>query len=80
MAQPYDIRYGALLPLGVENLLTAGRCISGSREAMASYRVTGNCAQMGENAGYYIAKAIRDRVDIRDVRLNLVLTNDEIQD
>lgn len=78
--KPYDIPMRALIPKGYDGIVVAGRCISGSREAMASYRVTGNCAQMGENAGYYIAKAIRDRVDIRDVRLNLVLTNDSIQD
>ena len=78
--KPYDIPMRALIPKGYDGIVVAGRCITGSREAMASYRVTGNCAQMGENAGYYIAKAIRDRVDIRDVRLNLVLTNDSFQD
>jgi hypothetical protein len=37
--RPYDIPYGCLLPRGIEGLLVAGRCISGSHEAMASYRV-----------------------------------------
>ena len=41
---------------------------------MASYRVTGNCAQMGENAGLYIAEAIKSGRDIRDVKLQLPLT------
>ncbi|NLC46359.1 MAG: FAD-dependent oxidoreductase [Firmicutes bacterium] len=31
------------MPLGADNLLVAGRCISGSRVAMAAYRVTGIC-------------------------------------
>jgi hypothetical protein len=39
------------VPLGVENLLVAGRCISGSYEAHASYRVTGDCVAMGQAAG-----------------------------
>ena len=38
-AIPYDIPYGCLLPLGLENILTCGRCISGTHRAHASYRV-----------------------------------------
>lgn len=37
----FDIPYRSLVPLKVENLLTAGRCISGSFAAHAAYRVTG---------------------------------------
>jgi hypothetical protein len=72
--KPYEIPLRALIPQGYKGIVVAGRCISGSREAMASYRVTGNCAQMGESAGYYIAEAIKQNVDILDVKLNLTLT------
>ena len=71
--QPYQIPMRALIPKGYEGIVVAGRCISGSREAMASYRVTGNCAQMGENAGYYIAKSIKENIPLRDVKLSLKL-------
>ena len=71
--QPYQIPLRALIPPGYKGIVVAGRCISGSREAMASYRVTGNCAQMGENAGYYVAEAIKQNVDVLDVKLNLPL-------
>ena len=74
--QPYQIPLRALLPKGYTGIVVAGRCISGSREAMASYRVTGNCAQMGENAGYYVAEAIKQNIDVRDVKLNLPLTDE----
>lgn len=73
--QPYHIPMRSLLPKGYEGIVVAGRCISGSREAMASYRVTGNCAQMAENAGYYIAESIKNNIPILDVKLNLKLTN-----
>lgn len=73
--QPYHIPMRALLPKGFQGIVVAGRCISGSREAMASYRVTGNCCQMGENAGYYIAESIKNNVDIRNVRLQLPLVD-----
>jgi len=56
LAKPYDIRYGALLPKGVEGLLVAGRCISGTHRAHASYRVMTPCMAMGEAAG--VAAAI----------------------
>ena len=72
--QPYEIPMRALIPKGYRGIVVAGRCISGSHEAMASYRVTGDCAQMGENAGYYIAEAIKRNVDVRDVRLDIQLT------
>lgn len=72
--QPYHIPMRALIPKGFNGIVVAGRCISGAREAMASYRVTGNCAQMGENAGYYIAKALQTEKNIREIRLELPLT------
>ena len=73
--RPYYIPMRALIPKGYKGIVVAGRCISGSREAMASYRVTGNCAQMGESAGYYIAEALKNNMDILDVKLNLPLTS-----
>ena len=66
--KPYTIPMRALIPKGYDGIITAGRCISGSREAMASYRVTGNCCQMGENAGYILAQALQTGVNIRDVK------------
>ena len=72
--KPYHIPMRALMPKGYSGIVVAGRCISGSREAMASYRVTGNCAQMGENAGYYIAESIKKDIPLSEVRLELNLT------
>ena len=73
--KPYHIPMRALIPKDYRGIVVAGRCISGTREAMASYRVTGNCAQMGENAGYIIAEAIKTGQDVRDVRLTFTLTD-----
>jgi hypothetical protein len=57
--KPYEIPYRCLLPEGIENLLVAGRCISGSHIAHASYRVTGNCMAMGQAAGLAAAMALK---------------------
>ena len=45
-----------------EGLLMAGRCISGSSRAHASFRVTGDCMAMGQAAGTAAALAVRQGV------------------
>lgn len=56
--RPYQIPYRCLVPLQVEGLLVAGRCMSGTYEAHASYRVTGDCVAMGQAAGTAAALAL----------------------
>ena len=56
-AVPYDIPYRSLLPAGLEGILTAGRCISGTHRAHASYRVGGICLATGQAAGAAAALA-----------------------
>ena len=65
MAKAYDIRYGALLPCGADNLLTAGRCISGTHRAHASYRVMAICMATGEAAGIAAALSVKNNVTPR---------------
>lgn len=65
--KPYQIPLRCLVPTGVDQLLVAGRCISGSHEAHGSYRVTGNCVAMGEAAGLAAAEACRTGVDVRQL-------------
>jgi hypothetical protein len=47
----YGIPYRALVPSGVDNLLLAGRCISGSHLAMSAYRVMPIAASIGQASG-----------------------------
>ncbi|MCC7492927.1 MAG: FAD-dependent oxidoreductase [Fimbriimonadaceae bacterium] len=56
-AQPYDIPLRALLAADVDNLLLAGRCLSGDFIAHSSYRVTGNAVALGQAAGVCAALA-----------------------
>jgi len=58
----YDIPYRSLVPLGVEDLLVAGRAISTTHEAMAAIRVMATCMAMGEAAGRAAALAIQHRI------------------
>jgi len=55
--KPYQIPLRSLIAKDVDNLMMAGRCISGDFYAHASYRVTGNAVPMGEAAGKIAAKA-----------------------
>ena len=66
----FDIPFRSLVPLKVENLLTAGRCISGSFAAHAAYRVTGDCVTTGEAAGRAAARAVRENRSVRDLALS----------
>lgn len=63
----YDIPYRCLVPRELEQLLVAGRCISGTFEAHASYRVKGPCMAMGQAAGTAAALAARHGVSPRQL-------------
>jgi hypothetical protein len=65
--KPYDIPYGCLLPRNVDNLLVAGRCISGSHEAHASYRVQRIALAIGAAAGAAAAEAVRQKKTPREI-------------
>jgi hypothetical protein len=66
----YSIPYGCLVPKKVENLLLAGRCISGTHIAHSSYRVMPICANLGQAAGAAAALCVKHNIAPRklDVR------------
>jgi hypothetical protein len=63
----YDIPLRCLLPRGVDHVLTAGRCISGTHEAHSSYRVTPIAMATGQAAGVAAALATRSGRRPRDL-------------
>ncbi|HIX91669.1 MAG TPA: FAD-dependent oxidoreductase [Firmicutes bacterium] len=58
------IRLGAMLPVGAENLIVAGRCVGSDRETNSAIRVKSSCMAMGQAAGAAVYTAKR-----RGVRL-----------
>lgn len=65
--EAYDIPLRALIPRQVDNLLVAGRCISGSHEALSSYRVMPIAMATGQAAGVCSALAVQQGVPVRQV-------------
>jgi hypothetical protein len=65
--EAYDIPLRSLLPQGVERLVVAGRCISGTHEAHSSYRVMPIAMATGQAAGVCAALAARSGSVPRDV-------------
>lgn len=64
---PFQIPYRCLVPLGVDHLLVAGRCISATREGMGAIRVMGTCMALGQAAGTAAALAVATRVGLRNL-------------
>lgn len=53
------IRLGAMLPVGAENLIVAGRCVGSDRETNSAIRVKASCMAMGQAAGAAVCAAKR---------------------
>lgn len=71
----YTIPFRCLVPADIKNLLVAGRCISGTSEAAASYRVIPCCIATGQAAGTAAAMALQEGCMAGDVNTeNLVRT------
>ena len=69
----YDIRYGALVAQGVDNLLVAGRCISADYWAQGSLRIQQTCMATGQAAGTAAALSLSRNVTPRELDPLLVV-------
>ena len=68
----YTIPYRSLQPKGVNNLLVAGRCISSTHEAQASYRIMPIVTTLGEAAGMAAAVAVHSGTDVKAIDVSLL--------
>jgi len=81
----YDIPLRCLLPKGVDNLLVAGRCISGTHEACSSYRIMPVSIATGQAAGVCAALAATGKqmarsVPYQNVQRELLRQNADLRD
>lgn len=68
----YEIPYRCLIPKAMNNLLVAGRCISSTHEAQASFRIMPYCSEIGQAAGVAVAVAKKKATDLKSVDINEV--------
>ncbi len=69
----FQVPYGALVPLEVDNLLVAGRCVAGDRMSHAAMRNMMACTVTGQGAGVAAAVSLAEEttssaVDITSVQ------------
>lgn len=74
----YDIPYRCLVPLEVENLLVAGRCISATHEAQGSLRVMITAMAVGQAAG--TATALCCRLATTPRQLDITVLRQELRE
>lgn len=70
----YTIPYRSLMPKNIKNLLAAGRCVSGSHEAQASFRIMPTCCSTGEAAGVAAAVAAQEHTDFPETDVKKIQT------
>ncbi len=66
----WQIPYRSLLPKKTENLLVAGRCFCFEKELVEDTRIIGTCLVTGHGAGAAAARAVAERVTVRDIDRN----------
>lgn len=75
----FQIPYRAILPKKIDNLLVAGRCISGDIMAHAAFRNMGCCIVTGQGAGVAAAISVLDDVPTSKVNIRKVQSTLEKQ-
>ncbi len=65
-SKPYNIPYRCLVPKASDNMLLAGRCISGDFYPFSSYRMMGNMMAVGEACGFAAANCVKEGISPRD--------------
>ncbi len=72
LAEVYGIPYRCLLPLKVDNLLTAGRCVSATHEALGAIRIMPSVFAMGQAAGTAAALCIKNDCGPKELDVKLL--------
>lgn len=69
----HDIPYRSLVPLKVEHLLVAGRCLSADFSAQGAVRIIPNCYAMGQAAGVASALSLQQQCRPRELPVSALI-------
>ncbi|MDO4575324.1 MAG: FAD-dependent oxidoreductase [Planctomycetia bacterium] len=72
--ESYGIPYRTLTPVGWDNLLTAGRCISSDHYVHGSVRVMPGCFITGQASGMAAALAVESKQSVHDIDVKKLQT------
>ncbi len=68
----FEIPYGVIRPRKIENLLVAGRCVSGDKISHAALRQMMCCTVTGQGAGVVAAVSVKENVNTGEVNIEHV--------
>lgn len=68
----YGIPYRSLVPVKIEGLLLAGRCLSADSTAAGAVRVMPPCMAMGQASGTAAALSIKNGCSVRELDVNIL--------
>ncbi len=68
----FEVPYGCMVPLEVDNLLVAGRCVAGDKVSHAAMRNMMACTVTGQGAGVAAAISIRQQSTTATVDIELL--------
>lgn len=76
----HEIPYRCLVPLEIDQLLVAGRCLSADFSAQGAVRIIPNCYAMGQAAGIAAALSVQQRKPPRSLDTELLIATLKRQD
>ena len=65
----FQVPFRSLLPVNVDNLLVAGRCLSSEHVAQSGVRAISLCTMTGDAAGLAAAMAVRDHISPKKINV-----------
>lgn len=77
----YGVPYRSLVPVKIDGLLVAGRCLSADSTAAGAVRVMPPCMAMGQAAGTAAALSVKSQCNVRNIdtdKLKLILKEDKV--
>jgi hypothetical protein len=64
------IPLSAMIPLGSDGIIVAGRSVAGDQRANSAFRVESSCMAMGQAAGAAAALAVQQNKNINELSIN----------
>ena len=68
----FQVPYGCMVPVDIDNLLVAGRCVSGDRVSHAAMRNMMACTVTGQGAGVAAAVSLQRGESTQQVEITAV--------